>query len=83
MSGCVTSSSTRLTVQNAKTSDYLAIFNVNNVVLPSFVSSFFVLLTSYDQNGAQIETSGPTVFRITTQPDRLDVTLQPSSNVVG
>ena len=83
LSGCTVDSTTQLTLSNAKTSDYLALFTVNNVVLPSYVSSFFVIMRSYDSNGVQIEASGPTALAITTQPANLNVVFSPSSQVVG
>jgi hypothetical protein len=83
LTGCTADSTTQLTINNAKSSDYLAIFTVNNVILPQFVSTFFVLVTSFRSDGVQIETSGPTAFKLSTEPDRLAVILTPRSNIVG
>lgn len=83
ITGCTADSATQLTINGAKSSDYLAIFTVNNVRLPQFVSTFFVLVTSYRSDGLQIETSGPTAFKLSTEPDRLTVVLEPRSNIVG
>lgn len=51
LTGCTADSATQLTINGAKSSDYLAIFTVNNVRLPQFVSTFFVLVTSFRSDG--------------------------------
>jgi hypothetical protein len=42
LSGCTVDSNSQLTLTNAQSFDYLVIFSVNNIVLPDYVSSFFV-----------------------------------------
>ena len=80
---CSVVTNSQLKLNNAKSSDYLIIFQVSNITLPDYVNSFFVVVTSYTSSGIQIENSGPTAFKLATVPDLLSVTLTPSSNQVG
>jgi hypothetical protein len=83
MAGCDVDSVTQLTIKQAQTSDYLIIFQVTNFILPDYVNSFFVEITSYKPDGAQLESSGSRSFGLTTLADDMTVTLATSSDVVG
>lgn len=79
LSGCSVLSTSILQINNAESQDYLVLFSVNNVVLPSYVNSFFVVATSFQASGVQLETSGSTAIKITTSPQLMTVTLTPSN----